>query len=239
MRIFSEKNIYIWFLVFLAFAYFVYNKDLALIYIAFIFIDKFIKDTYPSRIRVDLNTSPGNTFQAIMWGLIAFFAFMLITTFLATFLQAALNFAPEEGFSAVWQQVIRHSASSSKPIFEGNPYFIFVVFGIIIAVTETKTLIARLFDYISDMFNVSLNKLSLGMVAIWVLITGIFVLFHIQAKGLTDNVGLLATAIFSIISLYLIYKFKEAESATYFHIFWNSTIIYNQVFMKGGAMKLV
>lgn len=234
-RLFAEKNIYIWFILILTFFFFTYNKDLAMIYIAFIILDYFIKTTYPTKIRVDLNTSPGNTMNALVVGIIAFVVFMMVTTFMATFLQAALNFAPEQGFSALWQQIVRHSASTTKPIFEGNKYVVLFLFGVVIATIETRTLIARLYDWIAEMINVSIYKLSVKLVALWVVISGIFTAFHFQAKGLTDNVGLLATFIFCMISLALITIFKESESATYFHIIWNSIIVLQTVF-KGAAI---
>ena len=234
-RLFSQKNLYIWFILILSFFFFTYNKELATIYIAFIILDYFIKTTYPNRIRVDLNTSPGNTMNALVVGIIAFVVFMLITTFMATFLQAALNFTPEQGFSALWQQIVRHSASTTKPIFEGNKYVVLILFGVVIATIETRTLIARLYDWIADMIGISIYNFSVKLVALWIVISGIFTAFHFQAKGLTDNVGLLATFIFCMISLALITIFKESESATYFHIIWNSTIVLQTVF-KGGAI---
>ena len=57
--------------------------------------------------------------------------------------------------------------------------------------------------------------------AMFVLVSVIFVWYHSNAKGVVDNVSLLITFIFSMISLEMIRRTKEMESATYLHIFNN------------------
>ena len=54
------------------------------------------------------------------------------------------------------------------------------------------------------------------------IVSATFTLFHLTAKGLTNNLGLLIVFIFALISCWMVLWFKQLREAILFHIFSNS-----------------
>lgn len=104
----------------------------------------------------------------------------------------------------------------------------FITFGIVIAYTET-VLWARLYEFFSDYFNTRINKqslLRLGNIMLIVLLSFVFMVFHITAKGISNTVVLLIVFSMMVISLIMVSIYEEMRPAIILHILANSIASY-------------
>ena len=89
----------------------------------------------------------------------------------------------------------------------------------------------RLFDLAlssTDTQTSSLKSAKLWFIIL--IIAALFTYLHVNVRGLTNNAGLLGTFIFGVMSLILVFKRKELESAIQFHMIWNGMITYQQLY---------
>lgn len=124
--------------------------------------------------------------------------------------------------------IVDFFAQVQKPILSGNPYLILIVWGIFIPLAET-TLIARFLEFLKDQFKV---RLSLREPKIWasiVLVSALFMYYHLQAKSIAGpellQQSLASVFIMGVVSLVLIVIFKQIIEASLMHIILNSTAV--------------
>lgn len=221
----TERGVFLWTGLLIAFLALTFSKDLALIYLAIIVLDYILYKEYPS--KVILNSVPGNTGRALMIGAIAYVVFMAIAIATMVVLQfGAVEKSPTEAFfRAQWQA----GANPLKPIFADNPFFIFLSYGIVIPILETR-ITGRFLNILTDQFNIRINDFrNWQLWAIYAFISAGAVIFHLQAKGITDNVALTLTFVFWMITCVLISYTKELESAVHVHIINNSVTVAKNV----------
>ncbi len=179
--------------------------------------------------RLTHNSKPNNTFTAIGYGIGGVIVILLISMVLTTLFQGllqttvepSLNSIMNSGFSSL--AIDRIVPQSSQPVFAGSILLMIFTFGIVIATVETR-MIGRAMEWLAKIFNVDLNKpfyRDIKVLAIFFLISGLFVWYHGTAKGVVDNVALMLTFIFAFISMEMIRRTGELEGATYLHIFNN------------------
>ena len=185
-----------------------------------------ISGTIP-KLRVDINTISTNSGKAFFYGFIALVIFFILSVGVVRLLQPA-SFV---GVQSVIDRLVQTSLGAT-PILQGNPYAILFVGGILIPIVETELFFVTLPQVFSSVFN---TPLALGSLNTWVLmaaVIGIFTLYHIQAKGITDNVSWVLTYMFGIFQAWLVLKFREGESAIYMHIHNNFLGIAQRLFLK-------
>ena len=209
------------------------NYDLAIASTLGLFILFSVAMFFMLPARITHNSKPKNTFNAIGWGLGAVVALLIVSLFLASF-SGFLNVVAEptlasiqsSGFSSLGIDKI--IPQSSQPIFARSAFLTIFTFGVIIAAVETRML-GRAMEWLSVVFNVNLNKPNIKVFAIFFLLSGLFVWYHANAKGVVNNFALLITFLFAFASLEMIRRTKELEGATYFHMFNNLLYIIPQV----------
>lgn len=203
-------------------------------------IDFIIFNQLPS--RINQNQIPNNSLKSIYAAIIALIIVLIVNvavTFLlqqAAFFQGAID---TSSFASIIQSTMRHGFAStgldqSKPIFANSLFLTIYYFGIVIPFIETRFII-RLMEATTRFLNIPLDKMSLKLVGVYIIIAGLFVWIHFAAKGVTDNIALILTFIFGIITFEIArigYKFRniverEMESATYLHSFNNIFSILN------------
>ena len=196
----------------LAFLFQTVSAALAGVYFILLAVDAF---AYLSLKPVlNFNSVSGNTKQAIVYAVVAFAAFIAISVFTINFFQASANLT----LSSVMDRIGGATfGATTKPILENNPIAIFIIGAVLIPIIETKSLIARLMEILSRIFKLTLDLKSPSTWVMFLIVSGIGVAFHFQAKGITDNIALALTFIFWLVSCFLIVKTRESESAVYVH----------------------
>lgn len=102
-----------------------------------------------------------------------------------------------------------------------------LLFGILIAIVETRFFFRTIMQFFSWKNGININNgpFSLGGVQVMIFFSAIFTLFHATAKGIDNNLDLVATFIFGMLSIGLILFFKEWIQATILHIYINSSSV--------------
>ena len=122
--------------------------------------------------------------------------------------------------------------ASSTPVLANNPFTNKIVFGVLVAVTETLFFFVYLFDLICSMANVKIDSSNLKDMKLWSIIIGLsllFMLFHLTAKLSASAVETTTTLVIvffmAIFSLLLVVFRKQAIDAVLFHVILNSLAI--------------
>ena len=179
--------------------------------------------------RVNINPIANNSLQSISYAIGAILLLMVFYSILnAVARQSALVGTPEGSALSRNFAIIKQQATIFSIEFEKIPVLSFLLFGIVIPVIETR-LVSRIFDFITQTFSIAYNRFNATLISVIIFIAGLFTYFHFKVRGLNNNIDLLLTFIFGVMTVLLIIKFKEAESATEFHIGWNAASI-----LKGG-----
>jgi len=201
-------------------------------------VDYFIFDKLPS--RINQNQIPNNFGQSVTAALVAFIIFFAVTFGVTAFLQGSAFLQGTIGSEGVVQSIMRHGFAatglSAEPIFAGSKVLTYYFFGLVIPFIETRFLI-RLMEFMTTKLSISLGGISIGLIMVYIVIGTAFVWLHVNVKGVQDNVALLMTFIFAIITFELArwgYKVRsvinrEMEAATYLHVINNFTFIANKI----------
>ena len=88
---------------------------------------------------------------------------------------------------------------STEKIFADSKILTYYYFGFVIPFVETRFLV-RFMEYLSTKFNTTLAKFNFKLALIYIFIAGGFVWLHSSVKGVDDNVALLMTFVFAIIT---------------------------------------
>jgi|TARA_Y100000034_G_scaffold114936_1_gene151534 membrane protease YdiL (CAAX protease family) len=221
----SELLIFIFLLVSLGFLTINFKLELGTIFLVMIVTSMLVFFGLPARLTH--NSKPRNTFQAILDASIALGIVLISTIVLSTVFQGFLTTGQEfsllsSGFSSLGTDKIL--PQSAQPIFAQSAFLTILTFGIIIAMIETRFL-ARVYEALASVFKVNLNTFNTKVIALTVILSALFVAYHFNAKGITDNVSLLITFIFAFVTLELVRRRQELEAATYLHIFNNLLFI--------------
>jgi hypothetical protein len=190
--------------------------------------------------RITHNSKTNNTVPALFWAVGALVVLLISSLLLTTLFQGLLSVTAEptlnsildSGFSTLGTEKV--IPQSTQPIFAKSAFLTILTFGVVIAAIETR-FIGRMMEWLSKIANIRLDKLSLPVISVMVIISVIFVWYHFTAKGVTNNVSLLITFIFAMISLELIRRHRELESATYLHIINNMLYIVPRVQAQTGG----
>lgn len=152
----------------------------------------------------------GKWLPAIMWAVVAYGIFIVVSPIIVSLLEKI----DIGGAIAL--------LGASTPPLATSKIINFITFGFPIAFVETD-LWARMMDYFAN--RIKLGKTQLMNFAVWAVILSfsfVFLLFHIQSKGLTNNAALFLVFIMMITSYVLMFIFKETKQAILFHIVANS-----------------
>lgn len=111
-----------------------------------------------------------------------------------------------------------------------------LTFGVAIAYVETQ-LWSRALEFFANLFNIPVNKNSLKKIGFLVLIgilSLMFVIFHLTAKGITNLPALTIVFIMMCISLIIVTWVEETRPAVFLHIFANTVASYLMLFATGA-----
>lgn len=208
----------------LSFLALTFDDRLGLIYLGFIilsFMGFTIFKKYYGINNIFKNT--GSQLLIALGGVVVFFG---ISYFLSIFLQSAIPLL-EGNFVVEYLKMF----SAQTPILAGNKILTFIVFGFIVAFVETLIFYIIGLNAIRDITGEpSRGYFSFSTIIVGLFLSAVFTIFHFQVRGLSNNVGLIGTFIFGLISYYMILWSREGEPAIWFHIIWNSLIASQKLF---------
>lgn len=185
-----------------------FKERLGNVYLGILMFILIIPLTYPS--KFGFNVISKNTIKSILFAVIAYIALFAIHVSSSFFLSAV---------NPTFQGMVDLLRQQAVLALEGSKFLEMLSIIIVIPYIET-TAIARAIDFSTHVFKVGTEKITLALLALFIIVSVGFTLLHIQVRGV-DNVGYFITFVFGMLQCYLIYKLKESESATWMHIFNN------------------
>ena len=230
-KVTGEPFIYFITGIILAFITVVFSDDVAdkiqRLYVPLILIDVSLYLMGANRIR--MNGIGKNTITAIITAIVGVAALTVSYGLVNATFRAPIDGAIAS--DSVFQSVYQTMQSQLELKFEQMPIFYWLTFGFLIPIVETRLFFGRFIDFGSTVFGISLSRMSGKLIALMTIASAVFTYFHLKVRGIDNNVGLGITFIFGFASCLFIYysqkgEQKEIESATWFHIFWNSAAIF-------------
>ncbi len=112
---------------------------------------------------------------------------------------------------------------TTTPALAGSQILNTITFVIFVPFAETIFFVI-LMDYFATRMNIDISRNGLFKIGTWALMIGlsfIFLLFHITAKGVTNNVALLLVFLMMLVTLGVTIWFGEAKQAVFFHMIAN------------------
>jgi len=214
---FADKGFFLIIPLFLLFLWIAFDSLVATLYILMVLV-AFIWRFFDTHVSFPIERRKDNRAMAFFIAVIAYVGFLAITTFIFTLFSTLAPFAD-------FQTIIQLYASST-PILKGSIFLTIVVWGFIIPIIESLLFFGILHEgfitYGKKLtgINISPEKFSIGVFVIFILVSSLFVLFHLQSKSL-ENIPLLITFIFAFVSCILVFKTKEIKSAILLHMIAN------------------
>lgn len=111
---------------------------------------------------------------------------------------------------------------SSAPIFSNSQFFNFINFALLIPFIESFAIFAIAIDFFSSAFKIDLNRLSVKLIAMFVIISISFLFYHIQAKGIENEAALILVFFMALISCVQVFLYRESRIPILFHTIANS-----------------
>ena len=190
-----------------------FDQTLGVIYLSMILVYYIAVDDNPS-IHITLFNSKPNYIMAIAWGLGAYIIFYFgATTIINTIFPQALI---SNGLQSINLLFIQAALTSSETVK-------LVAFGILIPIIESMLFFGALPQVYAKMINVSFssNSFSVGYLIVVLFAAGVFTLFHLTAKGITNQSALMVSFIFGIVSMLLVKIRGQTSDAVALHMINN------------------
>lgn len=205
-----------------------YNPTLGNIYIAFMFLYFFLLITDPNKVRYKIDNKNTTWVYSILLAVFVYVAFNLVSALVLSTV-SPMSIVPDKMFQSVAKLM-----ATSTPVLAATGdntidlLLTFLAWGVLVSLIETVLLFGGALEFVEDAFSSFQTRYNLKDKTTWfvvVLLSALFALFHIQAKGLKDSSALLVTFLFGIVSLWLIIRFRETKTAVAFHVIANSVAV--------------
>ena len=215
-----------WIIVSLGLLFLVFDTSLATIYWILIggdFIFYYFNYREDKVIQFPIERRTDNRLKSLISALVAYAVFLLVSTLLVrTISPMAIS---EGGLLSILKLM-----ASSVPIFSGSIILSEYAFGIMVPAVESSLFFGRILEKMVSVFSkrsgqrVTWDKFNIPMMMSIIFCTGLFIIYHLQSKGI-ENVPLLITGIFGFVSCILVIKDQELKSAILLHVISNSMVI--------------
>lgn len=189
------------------------NPTLGLIYVGFASATLFLL-IFDKKKTINLEERTDNRFQSLGVVIVAYAILLFGAKLIVPFIAETLPIS----------ELLKHLQATTPALAESK-IINFLTFAFFVAYIETQFFFVRLTDFISDRIGIKINKQSLFNTKTWLLIGGIsliFLFFHITAKGITNNIALTLVFFMAVISMILVFWFREGKQASGLHIFANT-----------------
>lgn len=202
--------------LFLLFFLFLYDKEMAMIYLVLMLVDYFwyVSDTYQS---FPLNRKGDDLFDSLTLAVIGYAVFLVLNTSIKV-LCFHESFSMMDGVSAM----------AALPILAGSTLITWVGWALVIPIIETSFFHGRLFEGAIDISrrvkaipDASLSKFTLGTAVAAAIVSGVFAVFHSKIT----LAPLLTIFIFSMISCFLVIRERKLTAAIFLHVIANGAAL--------------
>ena len=175
----------------------------------------------------DIRSQSGNTAQSLLYaGISLVVLFGLYQGVIYTLRQSILPISATQAqlTQSVFQTIFHSMTRFQAQEIDLSQFLSFNVylFGTLIPIMETRV-IGRIYGFVAKL--TSINVSDFRSFRNWFLIIAVSILFmwfHLKVRGINNNIDLAITFLFAVVSLFLVGKFRELESANYTHIGWNT-----------------
>lgn len=203
---------------------------------AFFLITTDKKVTYPIG-KIDL--------KSISWGVGAYVFYLLVSTVILALVPIGKKLVDVQigSISSVLELIKISTASTLTQTFssfalQGNPWIIFVAYAGLIAISESIFFFGPGMEFIADAGKLRAKVRSTRTLALVLVISAAFTIFHLTSKGANADQALMLVAIFAAISCYLVIIRKQIADAIIFHIIANGSALllsYNIILISGSS----
>lgn len=198
------------------------GTEIITIYLTMVVLDGFLYlFDYLGIIRSDVGAISGNSTRSLLYAGGAIIGFALLYNLVNTlFRQSVLPISASEVElqQSVFQSAFGALVKFSSVDFSQITAIKYYLFGVLIPLIETRV-ISRLYGALAWMTNISITNLrnprTHGLI---IIISTLFMFFHLKVRGVNNNIDLVMTFLFAYISLILVSIFKEMEAANEFHV---------------------
>lgn len=166
-------------------------------------------------------------YQNLVWAMGAYVLFIFVTNFLLT--RFSVGIGSFEQINSLIAETF-----SATPILYGSKYLKLLIWGLLIPIIETRFFFRTLLQWVLKLADTKLPTKVFSTSAVWIasVFGAGFSVFHIVAKGITNNTSLLVTFIFGFVSVMLVIHFKEAIQAMFLHVISNTIATMQQQGIK-------
>ena len=163
----------------------------------------------------------------IAWAMGAYVAFIFVVNFIVV----RLNVAPSSTLSPFeYVSQLISGTFSASPILYGSRFLKVIVWGLLIPIIETRFFFRTLLQWGQKSAGFKYTSFfTIQTLLLSVFFGAVFTVFHIVAKGITNNSSLLVTFIFGAVSTALVLYFREAIQAIFLHIITNTIATMQQL----------
>jgi len=186
------------------------NQLLGLIYLAVFTLGSMIIYKW-DKIRTTPLDRNGRWFMPAVQGIFIYVGFVLIASLLVPL------------FEKVNVGQLIQLIGTTTPALAGSQILNTMTFVIFVPFAETIFFVI-LMDYFASKMNIDISRRGLFKLGTWILVgvlSFVFLLFHITAKGVTNNVALLLVFLMMMITLGVTMWFGESKQAIFFHCIAN------------------
>lgn len=177
------------------------------------------------KLSITFQRKPGGTLGAMLWGVAGWIILLISSVIVLRFIDPS-----QASITAVIGLL-----GATTPALATSKIANLLTFGVAIAYVETQ-LWARIMEFFADVFHINLDKGSaktIGVIVLIIILSVVFVFFHLTAKGITNTAALIVVFVMMAISLIMVVIFGETRQAVYMHIFANTIASYLMLFATG------
>jgi hypothetical protein len=237
-----EVDDYFFNLIIILFLLITFDQTIGIIYLGMALIDAFFYYwAIDSKFFTPIPTETGNRYMNIVIGGVLYIVFVYISFFIVSFFQTQSFSTSTLAFREISQMVAQ--TFSATPILHSSVFLRLAVWGIVIPIVETRFFFRTCVQYFARFafFTELPNILSLKGQGLSIFTGSVFTIFHIIAKGITNEPALLITFIFGYISVLCVLYFKEISQAYWLHIITNTyaTMVFLGISIYANPFLLV
>lgn len=229
-------------LIFALFLLINFDQTVGMIYISMLLIDTlfyYISRDSKIYVNIPVEKDPKNRWMNLIYAMGAYVAFIFTANFVLIKFSIISDGSAIQNISSLFS-----TAFSSTPILYQSAILGLLVWGLIIPNTETRAFFRTLLQWILKIFKIKMptSAFSTSAFILAAGIGGLFSLFHLVAKGISDNGALFVTFLFGAFSVLLVIHFKEMIQALFLHILTNTIAVMqgrNIGFFEGAGINWV
>jgi len=180
---------------------------------------------------VPLERNKSGRFTSLIWAMGLYVVFI----FGANLITSYFSVVESAEYASIFEYISALIATtfSATPILYGSSYLRLAVWGLLIPLIETRFFFRTLLQWAVRAAGVKWPSSAFSMSALMIegFFGAIFAVFHIVAKGITNNPALVVTFLFGVLSAGMVIHFKQLLEAIFLHVITNTIATMQQLGM--------